>query len=265
MRLYERVASVLIGSPLQRPAESLRWLKGLPKRLKHPELREIYLEDDRMEMVIKNTISDGMNCIDVGCHLGSVLHKFTSQSPNGHHIAVEPLPYKAQWLRRRYPRVDVHQVALGEEECRVSFFFNPRRSGFSGLRIHGAANGIEKIEVECKRLDDIVSKDHRIDFLKVDVEGGEYGVIRGARRIIAESRPLILFECTNSGLSNFGSSPSQIFSLFNDELGYRVFFLKNWLSGESHLSLSEFEASMIYPFKAFNFVAAPREYRESRS
>lgn len=207
MQLYERIASVLIGTPLQRPAEGLRWLKGLPKRLKHPELREIYLEDDRMERLIKNTIHDGMNCVDVGCHLGSVLHKFTTQSPTGHHIAIEPLPYKANWLRQKYPLVDVHQVALGEQECRVSFFFNPRKSGYSGLRVHGAADGIEKIEVECKKLDDIVPPDRRIGFLKVDVEGGEYAVFRGARRIIAESRPIVLFECTNSACRISGLPP----------------------------------------------------------
>ena len=86
MRLYERLASVVIGTPFQRPAEGLKRLKGLPHRLKHPELREVFLEDDRIERLIKNTIIDGMNCIDVGCHLGSVLHTITSQSPHGRHI-----------------------------------------------------------------------------------------------------------------------------------------------------------------------------------
>jgi FkbM family methyltransferase len=264
MPLYERIASILIGTPLQRPAEGLRRLKGLRHRLKHPELREIFLEDDRMERLIKNTIIDGMNCIDVGCHLGSVLHKFTTQSPSGHHLAIEPLPYKADWLRQKFPNVDVHQVALGEEHGRATFFLNTRRSGLSGLHVHGSTDGIQTIEVECRRLDDISPNDRRVGFLKVDVEGGEYGVFRGARRIIADSRPIILFECANSALVNFGTSAGQIFSIFNDEFRYRIFSLKNWLSGDSPLSLSEFESSMVYPFKAFNFVGAPQESIDHR-
>jgi hypothetical protein len=88
--------------------------------------------------------------------------------------------------------------------------FNPRKSGFSGLQVHRATDGIEKIEVECKKLDDIARKDRRIGFLKVDVERGEYGIFRGTRRIFAESLPIVPFECANSALAKFGSSASQV-------------------------------------------------------
>src|SRR5688572_28907092 len=99
MRLYERIASTLIGTPLQGPAQRLLRLRGLAQRLRHPELREIYLEGERIDKLMQVTITDGMNCIDVGCHLGSVLQRIIRLSPTGRHVAVEPLPYKAAWLR----------------------------------------------------------------------------------------------------------------------------------------------------------------------
>ncbi len=258
MRFYERVASALIGTPFQGPAEKLRWVMGFPDRARHPELREIHLECGRIAALMKGVISSGMNCMDVGCHLGSVLDKIVRLSPHGRHIAVEPLAYKAAWLRRKFPTVDVHQIALGDENGSVDFFFNPRMSGFSSLRGHKPAGTVERTTVACKRLDDIVSSDWPIGFLKIDVEGGELLVLRGARRMIAENRPIILFECTRGGLLKFGFSPNQVFSFFADELGYRVFVIRDWLSGSAPLRLSDFETSMTFPFRAFNYVAAPR-------
>ena len=179
MQWYERIASILIGTSLQRPAEGLRWVASLPKRLRHPELHEIFVEGERIKRLIEKAITANTNCIDVGGHLGSILCEFVRLSPNGRHIAIEPLPYKADWLKRKFPEVKVHQVALGEEEKEVEFFYNPRRSGLSGLLQHGGRDELKIIKVECKRLDDIVPLDMPIGFLKVDVEGGEYGVLKG--------------------------------------------------------------------------------------
>jgi FkbM family methyltransferase len=257
MSLYETIAFSLIGTPLQNPAEGLRWVKGLPHRWKHPELRELYRESKRAKTLLERTITPGMNCIDIGCHIGSVLHEIIRLSPGGRHIAVEPLPYKVERLRRKYPRVDVQQVALGEEDSTVEFYYNPRNSGFSGLRGDGQV-GSTTLRVECKRLDDIVPPGVRIGFIKMDVEGGEYAVFLGARRVLSESHPVVLFECTRSGLEAFGFRPAQIFSFLVDEQGYRVYLLKDWLSGGSPVDLPRFEGSMTYPFQAFNFVAAPQ-------
>ena len=195
MRIYERVASTVIGTPLQWPAEQLRALAALPRRLKHPELREIYRESRLLPRVVERVVEPDMNCIDVGAHLGSVLARIVRAAPRGHHIAVEPVPYKADWLRRKFPTVDVRELALGESDARAEFFLNSRRSGFSGLRQHGSGD-TTRLEVACARLDEIVPADRRVGFIKIDVEGGELGVFRGAQQVLSRSRPTILFECT---------------------------------------------------------------------
>ena len=256
MNVYGKVAFSLIGTPLQNAAEGVRWVKDLPSRWNHPELRDLHLESKRMKGLLERTITRDMNCIDIGCHLGSVLNDIIQLAPDGHHIAIEPLADKADRLRRKYPRVDVHQVALGEEDSLVEFFHDTRHSGFSGLRKQGQGESTSH-RVACKRLDDLVPADRRIGFIKLDVEGGEYAVLRGARRVLSEGRPIVLFECTRSGLTAFGYGSSQVFGLLNDELGFRIYLLKDWLSGGSPLDSARFDASMDYPFQAFNFVAAP--------
>ncbi len=258
MLLYERLASTLIGSPLQGPAERVRRLLTAPARRRHPELREIHLESDRIESLIRQTVKDGMNCLDVGCHLGSVVCQFARLSPSGKHLAVEPLPYKAQWLRRKFPAVDVEQVAVSDQEGAVDFFYSPRASGFSGLRAQGQPSDVRKLSVQCRRLDDLVPPGRQIDFIKLDVEGAEGAALRGARRILSEGRPKILFECTLSGLRSFERTAAEMYSLLNDELGYGIHLIKSQIRGGG-LALDAFERAMHYPFEAFNFVAIPVE------
>jgi FkbM family methyltransferase len=258
MRLYESIASKLIGTPLHAPAEGFRWLCSWPDRLKHPELHEIHYERRRAKDVVARIVTDGVNGIDVGCHLGSVLTEIVTRSPTGHHLAVEPVPYKAAWLRKKFPHVDVHQVALGFEVGPVEFHFNTKNSCFSALKLHGGEQ-TSTLTVDCRRLDDLVPEGLRIGFMKVDVEGGELDVFRGATRVLTVLRPVILFECTQFGLATFEVTARDIFSLLVNERSYRIYLLKDWLSQRPPLDVVQFEASMIYPFRAFNYVAEPAE------
>jgi FkbM family methyltransferase len=261
--IREYIVSALIGTPLQRPVEAIRSFVRLPRRWKKPELRELHLEGERSSRVLRRTITPEMNCIDVGCHLGSGLECIVRLAPRGRHIAIEPLPYKAAWLKRKYPEVEVHQLAIGDGEGDVEFFYQLGKSGWSGLRRHGRGSAMT-IRVPYRRLDDIVPPDRPIGFMKIDVEGGEYSLFRGARRILTDSRPVVLFECTRSGLDAFGLSASQVYSSLVEETQYRIFLIKDWLSDGQPLSPAQFEDSMVYPFKAFNYVAAPASWSGPR-
>lgn len=46
--------------------------------------------------------------------------------------------------------------------------------------------------VKVRRLDDIVARDDTVDYLKLDVEGGEIRVLRGAERMLSERRVLVI-------------------------------------------------------------------------
>jgi hypothetical protein len=59
--------------------------------------------------------------------------------------------------------------------------------------------------------------------LKVDVEGAEHLVLRGALGTLTTHRPLVLFEHQKSTASHYGSGPEEMYELLTGEAGMRIF------------------------------------------
>lgn len=261
MRIKEYLAHQLIGTPLESTAFKLRDFTKILKRTKHPELHEIYVESERAQLAMSRIINNSMNCIDIGAHLGSVLNLIHKLSPKGQHIAIEPIPYKYKWLKRKFPNVEIIQAALGESDGEVDFYLLPHRSGYSGLQLHVSSNAerdAKIIKVNRVRLDKIVPPEKPIGFIKIDVEGGELAALKGSESILKRFHPTILFECSKSGLKAHQVSQSEIYQFFQHR-GYSLFLIKDWLSQNQPLNYERFLNSMEYPFQAFNFLAVAQD------
>jgi hypothetical protein len=73
---------------------------------------------------------------------------------------------------------------------------------------------------------------------------------------------VILFECTPDGLKGANQSASEIYDDFTQRLGYRVFLIKDFTTGDAAtepLTQDAFRKSMVYPALARNYVAAPAD------
>lgn len=255
----EYIKHLVVRTPLEEPTKKIRELLKFQQHWQHPELKEIYLESQRIDQAMERIICKMFNCIDIGCHLGSTLSTMVKLAPQGHHIAFEPLPHKARWLKRKFPEVDVRELALSDTPGEVTFYYNTDQSGFSGLHNQMTANEtILELTVQSERLDKILSPDHRVDFIKLDVEGGELAVLRGAVDILHRDHPTLLFECTLSGLSSFGFTSAQVFEFLTKLHSYSVFLLKDFLDDIEPLDFEQFDNALQYPFKAFNFIAVAK-------
>ena len=257
MSIYESFAARLIGTPLQRPAQWLRHGLRAGYRRAHPELGELFLEDRRIEQFMRAVIEADTHCVDIGCHIGFYLQRFSALAPNGHHHAVEPVPHKAIWLRKKFPAVAVLEVALGDKNGVSEFYVDAAQTSLSRLNAGAPRGPMRLVQVQCRRLDELIAPGTRVGFIKVDVNGGELPALRGGQALLARDRPHILLGCTQRGLDDHGLAADEVFQWLTQSARYDIFLLKDFLAHGPALDAAAFRHSMVYPFKAFNYAVVP--------
>lgn len=204
------------------------------------------LEYDRLtKKIIKCVVHKNSNCIDVGCHKGEILDEIISSAPSANHFAFEPIPVFFENLKtkyKNYKNITFFPFALAEKNGTATFNYVKNAPAYSGLNKREYAHkqpDIQEINVEIKRLDDLIDEKLKVDFIKIDVEGAELGVLMGAKRIIENNKPIIIFESGIGASDYYGTSPENMFDFFEKEVNMKVSLLKGFLENKS-LNRQEF-------------------------
>ncbi len=155
---------------------------------------------------------EGGLAVDVGAHLGTFTVPLARRvGPRGLLVAVEPTPRTAGALRRTLAlnglqdRVALHECAAGGEEGRALLHVAAVGSHNSLLPL--GDEDVGEIEVAVRTLDAIVPEQRPACVVKIDAEGMELEVVRGAGRLLAESpRAGVIAEFGPSHLARVGVS-----------------------------------------------------------
>lgn len=200
--------------------------------------------------------------VDVGTNRAQVMREALRLAPDGHHVAFEPIPFLAAQLRRRFPAVTVHELALADSDGRAPFYIPEGRDAWSGLRPPRAlTNTITPVDVAVRALDR-VGLDHVPTMVKIDVEGGELSVIRGARSTIRSARPIVLFEHATIHALDYGYEAGDLHDELTTEVDLFVFSIvsRQILTRREFVDLCRRSSDTGYGHSAeTNFVAAPAE------
>jgi FkbM family methyltransferase len=147
--------------------------------------------EPRQTALFEEHVRPGATVVDVGAHVGYyTLLSAVLAGPGGRVVACEPDPANAGFLRRhvelnRFGNVRVVQVALSERGGTARFAFG---SGSGTGRLADAG----ELEVPTVRLDDLCREQALTpDAIKIDVEGAEAAVLRGAAETLARARPVV--------------------------------------------------------------------------
>lgn len=217
--------------------------------------------DAQTMAVMERVLERRSNCIDVGCHKGLILDVMLRLAPQGRHFAFEPLPDLFAGLQRKYAaaaNLSLHEVALSDSVSEATFQHVVSNPGYSGLlrrRYDRPNEDVAEITVRLARLDDIVSAATPIRFVKIDVEGAELQVLRGATAMLRRDRPFVVFEHGQGAADCYGTRPEHVFDLFA-ECGLHLSLMNDWLApgGKQTLSrdafIDQFDASRNYYFLA---------------
>jgi FkbM family methyltransferase len=139
----------------------------------------------------------GQTVVDVGANIGVFsLWAAGRVGPAGRLVAIEPNPEAAIWLRRNVgpfdDRARAFELACGDREEQLELMYPPHRLSVGSFLPRD--DRTEVVTVPVRRLDDILDEQGVgvIDLLKVDVEGVEAAVLRGAGHSLARTRRLAL-------------------------------------------------------------------------
>jgi FkbM family methyltransferase len=189
-------------------------------------LKQVFMGEPELRLV--SCLSDpNRMTLDVGSNRGVYVLAALPFSKGV--IAFEPQPHLASFLRRFLPRrVRVLEVAASHTNGNATLLVpaDPRSHPEARLSAPGdgslsAAGEYLEFTVEKKRLDDIVIDP--VGLIKIDVEGHELSVLKGASKLIESYRPNILIEIEER---HRAGALISTFRWFEDKR-YRGYVLKN--------------------------------------
>lgn len=228
----------------------LHGFRGYPRKIRgrmfrvDESLRRFHTDgEEAIQETLEKMVPVGGFFVDIGANFG--LHTLLAcdlLGPGGRVLAVEPVPANLSLLRRNLAlngyddRCTVAGLALtngsvASVEMTVEPGLSPAASlaeNFAGIKILVLAGTLDTL---------LAGVDAIPDLIKIDVEGAEHEVLKGAIETLRKG-PALLIEVHRFALGNFGSSSDALVA-FLANLGYQEHRLSEMEShlGEYHHSL----------------------------
>jgi FkbM family methyltransferase len=153
---------------------------------------------------IARTVRRGGVVVDVGANFGYYsLLLADLVGPEGRVYAIEPAPGTATLLRRSIglngfaARTIVCEAAAGAEDGTAATLFEPAGEPKNAALVAAApadAAAGRSHEVALRTLDALLRDEPRIDFVKIDAEGGEEAIVAGMHGILSAAPPPMVLE-----------------------------------------------------------------------
>ena len=191
-------------------------------------------ESPSLAPVLEAFLESGSTFVDVGANVG-VYTAWASRcvGSSGRVFAFEPLPTTREYLEHvialnALGNVRVVPKALGAGPGTVDLWMFPHASGLTSAVSPTDESSAQRVAVSMSTLDDELrtAGGSSPTLVKIDVEGYEMAVLRGAARTLAAGDgPAVVFEAQPDLLARTGVRFADIPTWFEDQFGYRLFAL----------------------------------------
>ena len=177
---------------------------------------------------IINNVNERTVFVDVGANIG-YFSMLAAQQKVGKVLAIEPIPGTYDMLRRNVEHnlfrdvIEPLNIALGSKEHTVKFVCSLGPKNHIEYEVDNVHRDLPTIDVNVTTLDNLLKDKEeidRIDVIKVDIEGAEYGFLQGARMTLETFKPIIMMEIEEHRLVKYNVTAENIFAFMND-LGYK--------------------------------------------
>ncbi len=183
--------------------------------------------------ILSKLLEPGMVCLDVGSNIGyyACLESLIVGN-TGKIIAIEPSPINYKYLQKnatlqKIKNIETFNFACGDYDGTIKFAISDR-SNWSRVVSNDLLDSppdsiISEQEIPLVQIDTFLpqQKIEKIDFLRMDVEGYEYHILKGCVKTIKKFRPFFHIEVH---LFLLGAEKTlELFTLFR-EINYEVRF-----------------------------------------
>lgn len=184
-------------------------------------------------------IEVGDTVVDIGAHVGAFsLLAAKAVGERGVVVAIEPLPKNVSLLnlnlsKNRIGNVITVNKALGEKKQKAKLYLPQKGTGGCSLLYTSPAS----IEVDVDTLDNILLELGltKVDFLKIDAEGYEPEILKGAKCILTTSPNIKISIAAYHPFTAKETNLSQLVS-FLEDLSFKTLVYKSEISGNAYLA-----------------------------
>lgn len=188
--------------------------------------------EDELADIFRRIIRPGDNVVDIGANIGFfTLLASRLCGAQGRVVSIEASPEIFEVLKHNVQinecaNVSLHSCAVGAENGAIQFYLAPKENlGMGSLRpMH--EDGVRKMVVPLRRLDDLEMLPQPIKLIKIDVEGAEPLVLKGACQLLERDRPFIALELTDEFSRQLGTSAQEAVELLK-RYGYSLYQTDN--------------------------------------
>jgi FkbM family methyltransferase len=198
--------------------------------------------------IIENQVKEGDTVFDIGAHIGYYTLKLARKvGPSGKVYAFEAHPDNYAILKRNveangYKNVHICNKAVSDSNGRIKLFFGKERSAHHSTLKNEYCND-EGTEIDSVRLDDFLSPfigEEKVNFIKIDIEGGEFKALRGMENLIKRSDKLrIVTEIVPSFLEKQDLTVDS-YIRYLESLGIELYYIDEDSGKIDKLNLKEF-------------------------
>lgn len=153
----------------------------------------------------------------------------------------------------------IYECALSDTAGKTTFQHVVSNSAYSGIRrrrYDRENEEVSQITVRTAMLDDLIPENVPINLIKVDVEGAELQVFKGALKLIKKNKPIIIFEHGLGAADYYGTKPEDVYDLLAGDCGLQVYLMADYLAGDGLTSLSRIAfCNQFYSGKNYYFMA----------
>jgi len=185
------------------------------------------LGENSIHQIFDEVLHGGDCIIDVGANFGMhSLYAAKRVAPSGVVYAFEPLPTNLSLLRHHVSlndlkgNVEVIASAVSDSPEAELVFYSGLDEADLTATLAPHAQGCNQQRVPNTRLDDFALRLKKpVRLVKIDVEGAEVAVLKGARKLLLKDRPLLIIEVHAYAFGDFKTSLAEYREVL-DSLGY---------------------------------------------